>query len=612
MKFRSDEDGFITALRFYKQPNNIGTHVGHLWTSTGPAARRGPVHGRDGVGVAGGGAADAGPDHRRTPPTSPPTTRATGSSRSAAATSSAGVDTAAAARARRTPSPAATASTSYGPSALPRLAPSTRPTTGSTPSSSSMPPADTRRAAGQRRLAGGRRHRACRRAPRSPPRFDEPLDPLTVNAGSFTLADGDGNAVVAQVTYDAATPEGHAHAAGAARARQDLHRHGQERHRRSDRPVRATGSPPTGPGRSAPRSQCPCTVFARRRRPAGRRRQRPAGRGGDEVPLRRGRLHHGAALLQAGEQHGHARGPPLVRHRRAAGGGHVHRRDRLGLAAGRTSPTRCRSRRTPPTSPPTTRAAGRYGFSPGFFNQGVDRPPLHAPNATARRRQRRLPLRRQRLPRPDLQRDQLLGRRDLRPHDPAGHARADGHRAGARGRRLRRAGHDSRSRRPSTSSSPRRSVTGATFTLRDEDGNLVPGRRELRRADARREAQAAVGARQLRDLPRRASRAAPAASPMPWATRSPPTRPGRSPPSRSRPAWARAARSRSSPIPADPFGRYYAEILRGRGPQRVRRDRRAGHRAEARRPQRGDPGLGRGHATPRSRCSPAGCRAAAT
>ncbi len=35
MKFRSDDDGYITALRFYKQPNNTGTHVGHLWSSTG-------------------------------------------------------------------------------------------------------------------------------------------------------------------------------------------------------------------------------------------------------------------------------------------------------------------------------------------------------------------------------------------------------------------------------------------------------------------------------------------------------------------------------------------------------------------------------------------------
>jgi hypothetical protein len=34
-KFRAGEDGFITQLRFYKQSNNTGTHVGNLWTATG-------------------------------------------------------------------------------------------------------------------------------------------------------------------------------------------------------------------------------------------------------------------------------------------------------------------------------------------------------------------------------------------------------------------------------------------------------------------------------------------------------------------------------------------------------------------------------------------------
>jgi hypothetical protein len=33
--FRSDVDGYITALRFYKGNLNTGTHVGKLWTSTG-------------------------------------------------------------------------------------------------------------------------------------------------------------------------------------------------------------------------------------------------------------------------------------------------------------------------------------------------------------------------------------------------------------------------------------------------------------------------------------------------------------------------------------------------------------------------------------------------
>jgi methionine-rich copper-binding protein CopC len=35
VKFRSDVAGVITGLRFYKGPQNTGTHVGHLWSSTG-------------------------------------------------------------------------------------------------------------------------------------------------------------------------------------------------------------------------------------------------------------------------------------------------------------------------------------------------------------------------------------------------------------------------------------------------------------------------------------------------------------------------------------------------------------------------------------------------
>ncbi len=35
VKFRSDEPGYITGLRFYKTSGNTGTHVGHLWTADG-------------------------------------------------------------------------------------------------------------------------------------------------------------------------------------------------------------------------------------------------------------------------------------------------------------------------------------------------------------------------------------------------------------------------------------------------------------------------------------------------------------------------------------------------------------------------------------------------
>jgi hypothetical protein len=35
VKFRSDVNGYITGVRFYKGSTNTGTHVGHLWASTG-------------------------------------------------------------------------------------------------------------------------------------------------------------------------------------------------------------------------------------------------------------------------------------------------------------------------------------------------------------------------------------------------------------------------------------------------------------------------------------------------------------------------------------------------------------------------------------------------
>lgn len=35
VKFRSDVDGYITSIRFYKGSNNTGTHIGNLWSETG-------------------------------------------------------------------------------------------------------------------------------------------------------------------------------------------------------------------------------------------------------------------------------------------------------------------------------------------------------------------------------------------------------------------------------------------------------------------------------------------------------------------------------------------------------------------------------------------------
>jgi hypothetical protein len=35
VRFRSDANGFVTGIRYYRGPGNDGTHVGHLWTNTG-------------------------------------------------------------------------------------------------------------------------------------------------------------------------------------------------------------------------------------------------------------------------------------------------------------------------------------------------------------------------------------------------------------------------------------------------------------------------------------------------------------------------------------------------------------------------------------------------
>ena len=35
MKFRSQVNGYVTGVRFYKGTDNVGPHVGHLWSSTG-------------------------------------------------------------------------------------------------------------------------------------------------------------------------------------------------------------------------------------------------------------------------------------------------------------------------------------------------------------------------------------------------------------------------------------------------------------------------------------------------------------------------------------------------------------------------------------------------
>src|SRR5512146_1983830 len=35
VKIQADVDGYITGIRFYKSPLNVGTHVGNIWTTGG-------------------------------------------------------------------------------------------------------------------------------------------------------------------------------------------------------------------------------------------------------------------------------------------------------------------------------------------------------------------------------------------------------------------------------------------------------------------------------------------------------------------------------------------------------------------------------------------------
>ena len=360
MKFRATEDGFITALRFYKQPNNTGTHVGHLWTADGQQLAEVDVHERDRLGLAGGAAARARSRSPRTRPTSRPTTPPAAASRSAPATS-APASTAAPLRAprrrrrrrqRRLPLrperlPDRTFSaTNYWVDATLRAHASRR--TRAPPRSRARSPAAERQAASppntqghghvrrgdrpadrQHRLDPAHRRRgqrpspapspttrprARRRSRRRPPLAYGKTYTATVKSGNAGVTDLAGNRLAADETWTFSTPP-----------------------------------------------QCPCTIFDPDR-PSARRRRPPIHDQPLEVGVKfradRGRLHHRAALLQAVEQHRHARRPPVVGRRPAAGRrSPFTERDRLGLAEVDAAEPGRRSPRTRSTSPPTTRPA---------------------------------------------------------------------------------------------------------------------------------------------------------------------------------------------------------------------------------------------------------------
>ena len=191
MKFRSDEDGYITALRFYKQPNNTGTHVGHLWSGTGQLLAAATFTGETASGW-----------QEVDLPNPVPITKDTTYVTSYYATAgrfgfspgyfNQGVDRAPLHAPAPRP-PAATASTTTAP-APSRTRPSTRPTTGSTRAFDRTIPPDTR--------GPTVTEQAPRPAPPTSPAtiavtatFDEPLAPASVTGTTVTLRDEDGNLV---------------------------------------------------------------------------------------------------------------------------------------------------------------------------------------------------------------------------------------------------------------------------------------------------------------------------------------------------------------------------------------------------------------------------------
>ena len=99
---------------------------------------------------------------------------------------------------------------------------------------------------------------------------------------------------------------------------------------------------PTRPPRSARRKPAPARSSGPRSPASPTPVTQLVGQPRDRIHDRHERLRHRHAFLQGVHQHGHPRRQPVERQRDAAGPGHVHQRDGLGLAAGAASPRRWR------------------------------------------------------------------------------------------------------------------------------------------------------------------------------------------------------------------------------------------------------------------------------
>ena len=65
VKFQATQNGTISGIRFYKEPDNTGTHTGTLWTASGTQLATGHVQQRVHPGLGGTGLLQPGVGHGR-------------------------------------------------------------------------------------------------------------------------------------------------------------------------------------------------------------------------------------------------------------------------------------------------------------------------------------------------------------------------------------------------------------------------------------------------------------------------------------------------------------------------------------------------------------------
>ena len=350
--------------------------------------------------------------------------------------------------------------------------------------------------------------------------------------------------------------------------------------------------------------------------------RRPADRARRQVPHRRRRLHHRrSASTRAPANTGTHVGHLWTRD------GHAARRRRPSPARPRPAGSRStlRRRRSPITAEHDlrrlvlTRRSATTRSTDGYFaGRGVDNAPLHALADGADGAERRLHVRRRAaFPTSTFNSDATTGSTSSSRRRRPGHDAADGHHASrpangapasppATDRDARRSTSRwtrRRSRAPRSSCATRRtrsSPATVTYDAGTRTATLTP----------------TGAARALDDLHRDRARRRRPASRTPPATRWPPTSPGRS--RRPRRRHRRPTTGPGGPIlvvtsAANPFSRYYAEILRAEGLNAFAVDRHrhvtaatlAGYDVVDPRRDAADRGPGR-------RCSPTGSTPAAT